>query len=163
RGARGRACRPWLAILSRRRRALWARLLRGEARLPLLERRRHLDRAVDDLRLESREACLVGSRDLRADLAERDAAVLEIEDEVVRVADQDLRAGRALAGACLVASDERVDRRDLDSARRADRVAAGLLRHQGGEAADEVALLLGLERDARDVRDEQLAVLVRER
>src|SRR6478752_1820221 len=50
--------------------------------VPLLELGRHLDLAGLDLRLQLRELRLVGRGDLRADLAKRDAAVLEIEDEV---------------------------------------------------------------------------------
>src|SRR6478672_9285289 len=218
--------------------------------MPLLELVRHLDLAGLDQVLQLRELRLVGRRDLRADLADRDAAVLEVEDEVVagdqrsrldgldepedaeidaldcagqdvraqvrlvdvdavapdtrllrrreraeaaragdreddlrtgrdlvlrdrlalvlrdevlRVADQDLRPGHALRSTGAVAGDERVDRRDLHAARGADRVAASALRHQRGEAADQVALLLGLERDPGDVLDDELPGLVRER
>src|SRR5580765_858347 len=59
------------------------------ARLPsrrstgLLEGRRDLDLPGDDLGLECLDPRLVGSRHLRADLADRDAAVLQVEDEVV--------------------------------------------------------------------------------
>src|SRR5262249_17210837 len=48
-----------------------------------LERRRNLDLPGDDLILEPSEPRLVGRRHLRADLADRDAAVLQIEDEIV--------------------------------------------------------------------------------
>src|SRR6478736_869062 len=51
--------------------------------VPLLELVRHLDLAGLDLTLQLRKPRLVGRRDLRADLAERDAVVLEIEHEVV--------------------------------------------------------------------------------
>src|SRR2546421_994156 len=48
-----------------------------------LEGGRGLDLAEDDLVLQRVDACDVGPRHLRADLAERDAAVLEVEDEVM--------------------------------------------------------------------------------
>src|SRR5438309_1725060 len=48
-----------------------------------LELVRDLDRAGDDLLLQRVDPRDVGLRHLRADLAHRDAAVLEIEDEVV--------------------------------------------------------------------------------
>ena len=115
-------------------------------------------------RAEAARAC-DREDDLRTgrDLVLRDRLALVLRDEVLRVADQDLRPGDALPSAGPVAGDERVDRRDLHAARRADRVAARALRHQRGEAADQVALLLGLERDPGDVLDDQLPVLVRER
>src|SRR4051794_14295326 len=49
----------------------------------LLEGGRNLDLPGDDLITQGLDPCAVRRRHLRADLADRDAAVLQIEDEVV--------------------------------------------------------------------------------
>ncbi len=118
--------------------------------------------------VERAEAARAGDveLDLRAliDLVLRDRLALRLIDEVLRVADEhrDARVARLRAG--LVAREEAVDRRDLDAADHADGLlAALLLHHEPGEAADEVGVLLRRVGQAFDVLDERLALGVRER
>ena len=74
--------RTWAAILSRRRAGLAARPPQCDSFRPL-EGGRRLDLAALDLQRKRVHLREVRLRHLRADLAERDAAVLQIEDEVV--------------------------------------------------------------------------------
>src|SRR4029079_7478707 len=99
-------------------------------------------------RLERAQATGAGDREddvrARGDLILRDRLALVLLGEGLRVADQHPRARDAFPRAGLVPGDERVDRRDLDARGRADDVLrAVLLRHQRGQAPDQVAVLLG--------------------
>src|SRR4051794_29959886 len=96
------------------------------------------------------------------DLVRGNGLALVGRDEVLRVLDQDLRSRNSLLRAELVARDPDVDRRDLESADRADRVRAVLCRHLRGEDADETAGLVRGIRETLDVVEEDLALLVRE-
>src|SRR5215475_504388 len=77
------------------------------------------------------------------DLVLSDRLALVRGDEVLGVADQDLDVRVVELRAVLVAGDPDVDRRDLQPADRADDLlAALLLRHLGGEVADQAARLV---------------------
>src|SRR5581483_9282852 len=119
-------------------------------------------------RLERPQPARPGDREddvrARGDLVRRDRLALVLLGERLRVADEHLRPGNALLRPGAIASDERVDRRDLHAGGGADDVLrAVLLRHQGGETPDQVAVLLGRVRQARDVLRLDVPLLVRER
>src|SRR5207248_4314614 len=76
---------------------------------------------------------------------------LRLLDEVVGVAVQRRDAGVGLLRAVLEAGDVAVDRRDLQTADRADCLPLVLLRPQPGRIPDEVARLLLTEEQALDV------------
>src|SRR5258708_39633281 len=118
--------------------------------------------------VERAEAARAGDveLDLRAliDLVLCDRLALRLIDEVLRVADEHRDAWVARLRAGLVARKEAVDRRGLDAADHAEGLlAALLLHHEPGEAADEVGVLLRRVGQAFDVLDERLALGVRER
>ena len=107
-------------------------------------------------RRERAEAASAGDLedDLRArcDLVQRELLALGLVLPVLRVRPRHLRPGHRRLGAGLVARDEAVDRRLLEAADGADRLAARLLRLERAEVADEVADLLLAEEEPLDVR-----------
>src|SRR5581483_4345939 len=105
----------------------------------------HVDADPPDVRLVGRlqGAQPAAPRDLEqhlralGDLVLCDGLALVGRDEVLRVADQDLRPGHRLLRAEAVAGDPDVDRRDLHASDRADDLLAHPRRHLRGEHADE--------------------------
>src|SRR5919201_3491772 len=88
----------------------------------------------------------------RGDLVQRERLALVLLRERPRVVDVDLDVLDALLRARRIAGEEVLHRRDRLAADAADDVAACLLRHQRGETADEVAVLLHAELRPHDVR-----------
>src|SRR5215472_4462658 len=108
-----------------------------DADAPLAELRRFLERTV------AAEACdLEDDLGSGADLVLRHRRASTLIGEAVRVLGRRLRARYGLVRAVLIPGDVRVDRRDLDTADRADRAglaAVHLLGFLRGQNADETA------------------------
>src|SRR6185503_11325845 len=108
-----------------------------DADAPLAERGRLFQRAV-----AAEAGDLEDHLGSGADLVLRHRRALALVGEAVRVLRDRLRARDRLVGAVLVTRDVRVDRRDLDSADRADDLLAHLLGLLRCEDADETAAFL---------------------